>query len=183
MFGPSLVKDTRYLFLAFSVTQVVWLGVWMGPWNRLSLRRMGYHFYYRFFGPYCTANIAGVLQVDATLSDGAVLDEVHRLTKDVWKDAKVETRLNNRVIIRLGEPSLTATVVARNIDDDDGEYLLEQIQDMKDSSERLIVLLHQAARQLDEGVLPPNGATTPLDLHDADRQLRTRKPREGISHD
>ena len=93
MFGPSLVEDTRYLFLAFSVTQGVWLGVWMGPWNRLSLRRMGYHFYYRFFGPYCTANIAGVLQVDATLSDGAVLDEVHRLTKGTcgrtprWKPA------------------------------------------------------------------------------------------------
>ena len=121
VFGPSLTEDTRYLFLAFSMTQAVWLGVWLAPWNRLPLRRVGYQCYYRFFGPYCTANITGVLQVDPNLSDAAVLDEVHRLTKDVWKDAKVEARLDNRVVIRSGGPSLTATVLMRHIDDDDDD--------------------------------------------------------------
>ena len=121
VFGPSLIEDTRYFLLVLSMTQAVWLGVWLAPWNRLPLRRLGYHCYYRFFGTYCTANIAGVLQVDATLSDDKVLDEVHRLTKDVWGGAKVETRLNNRVVIRLGEPSLTATVMTRSLDDDDDD--------------------------------------------------------------
>lgn len=121
VFGPSLTDNPRYLFLSFSLTQAVWLGVWLAPWSRLPLRRMGYHCYYKFFGPYCTANITGVFQVDATLSDAEVLDEVHRLTKDVWKDAQVEARLDNRVVIRSGGPSLTATVVMRHIDDDDDD--------------------------------------------------------------
>ncbi len=126
--GPSLVEDIRYLGGVISVIQIVGGGVWLVLWNRLSLRRVGYQCYYRFLGPSCTANITGVLQVDVTKSDGAVLNEVHRLTNDVWEDVQVDTRLDNKVVIRLRDSSLTATVVTRSIDDDDDDEPQELIK-------------------------------------------------------
>ena len=105
--------------LIHSLTVVFW---WT---SRQKLRRLGYKWYYRFFGPRCTVRITGRFEVNANRSDDALLNEVYLLTKNWNPRAKVDINVNNRSVIRAGAQTLTTTVVTNSLEESDDRDDLE----------------------------------------------------------
>ena len=97
-----------FLFLAIPLIHTVAVTSWWA--SRQRLRLWGYQRYYRFFGPSCTVRIVGRFQVDASLSDDVLLDEVYSLAKQLNSGARVDLNNNNRSVIRVGAQVLTTTV-------------------------------------------------------------------------
>lgn len=97
-----------FLFLGIPLLYTVAVTSWWT--SRQRLRLWGYKRYYRFFGPNCAVRIVGQFQVDANLSDQALLEKVLTLTREINSRAHEDIGINNRSVIRVGAQVLTTTV-------------------------------------------------------------------------
>ena len=109
-----------FLFLAIPLIHTVAVTSWWT--SKQHTRLWGYKLYYRFFGPSCSVRIIGRFQVNPSLSDAELLNEVYSLTKKWNSGAWVALSNNNRSVIRIGAQTLTTTVATMPLRDDyDGD--------------------------------------------------------------
>jgi hypothetical protein len=104
------------LFLGIPLLHTVAVTFWWTSWHRLRL--WGYKRYYRFFGPNCAVRIVGQFQVDANLSDKALLGKVLTLAQEINSRAHEDIGINNRSVIRVGAQVLTTTVATISQEED-----------------------------------------------------------------
>ena len=111
-----------FLFLGIPLLHTVAVTSWWT--SRQRLRLWGYKNYYRFFGPNCSVRIVGQFQVDADLSDNALLGRVLTLAKEINSRSHEDITINNRSVIRVGAQVLTTTVATTSQEEDnDGDGL------------------------------------------------------------
>lgn len=78
-----------------------------------------YRYYYKLWGPTAEVSVFGIIPLNPEIDQTGALNTISAISKDWRRDAHVDARLENRIVIGAGPRTLTATVRVSNHSDDE----------------------------------------------------------------